>query len=393
MARRHCSPRIGVAAALNTSSTPLRVALDLRIFGRRGIGRYNEALYQGLAARPDRVALYAFGGNTSPAGEAVRLRTPGYVAQEQIELPLRLARGGFDVAHFTANTAPLVQFHSPPTVVTVHDIMYLSSPRTLPISPSLRQTLGRVYRFAAFHSGTRRCDHLITVSQHTADALTRRFGTSLPPITVVHSGVDPSFSAAPPHGRGAESLAQLGLRPSDYFLHPGALDPRKNTSTVIEAFARYRALGGTAALAVMGLSSWASAAIKRGLGSAAAFAHLLPFVSNETVVDLVKGARGVVFVPSEEGFGYPLVEAMAAGTPAIVSSIDVLRELSQGAASEVPARSSEPLARAMLALEHGDPQFETLRLRGLERARHFTIAAMAEGTIAAYDRASKARSG
>ena len=368
------------------AARPLRVALDLRIYGRRGIGRYNEALYRGLIERSERVSLAAFGPPLAPLGRTgTRLRAPGYVIQEQVEFPLRLARERYDVVHFTANTAPLIRKWSTPSVVTVHDIMYLRSLRRLPLSPSTRQTLGRAYRFVDFHWATRHCDHIICVSHYTASELRRRFGSGLPPISVVHSGVDPAFSRPLSVPELERALEPLGLLRAQYFLHPGAIDPRKNTSVVLEAFRRYRARGGTLSLGVIGLSAEADAFFRHRMPEAHTSVHLLPFVPNETVVALVQAARAVVFVPAEEGFGYPLVEALAAGTPAVVSDIEVLRELSNGAAREVPPGAPEPLAAAMASFDALDPNVEELCRRGRERAQHFSISNMADKTIDVYE--------
>jgi glycosyltransferase involved in cell wall biosynthesis len=363
----------------------LRIALDLRIYGERGIGRYNQALWRGLSDRHDSVTLAPFGSASAPMAPGHRrLVAPGYVAQEQFELPVRFACRDFDLVHFTANTAPMVRWRRPASVVTVHDVMYLRSPRELALSPSWRQTLGRAYRFLAFHSGSRRCDHIIAVSSYTARELERKFGRNLPPVTVVHSGVDPAFAAQTTPKQIGEALRPFHLHRGSYFLHPGAVDPRKNTSVVLGAFERYRASGGSADLVVVGLSPGAAAAFGKQFGSRVGGMHLLPFVPNDTMVSLVKGARAVVFVPAEEGFGYPLVEAMAAGTPAIVSSIEVLRELSAGAASEVPRGAVEPLAVLLRSMDFENPAVEGLRRRGLERSREFTIARMADRTIEAY---------
>jgi glycosyltransferase involved in cell wall biosynthesis len=247
-----------------------------------------------------------------------------------------------------------------------------------------------VYRFVDFHLATRRCDHIICVSEYTASELRRRFGTSLPPISVVHSGVDPAFSVALSLPELERVVAPFGLTRGEYFLHPGAIDPRKNTGVVLDAFRRYRARGGRLALAVIGLSGPSAALGQYRVGSDPSV-RLLPFVSNDVVVALVQAARAVVFVPTEEGFGYPLVEALAAGTPALVSDIAVLREISLGAANMVPPGAPEPLARAMSAYEANAPELDELRRLGRTRAEHFSISNMASQTIDVYEAVARQR--
>jgi glycosyltransferase involved in cell wall biosynthesis len=228
------------------------------------------------------------------------------------------------------------------------------------------------------------------VSNYTASELRRRFGSDLPPISVVHSGVDPAFSNPLAASTLDRSLEPLGLRRDGYILHAGAVDPRKNTSVVLEAFQRYRAGGGTLSLGVIGLSGLAAAPIRRLL-KASGGVRVLPFVSNATVVALVQAARVVVYVPTEEGFGYPLVEALAAGTPVVASDIEVLRELSDGTARAVQPGAAEPLAAAMASFDMPGDGLEELRHRGRLRAAHFSISNMADNTIDAYEAALETR--
>jgi glycosyltransferase involved in cell wall biosynthesis len=364
---------------------PLRVALDARILNRRGIGRYTRALYEGLRSISD-IEVTAFYRDQHVPGDRgwKRLWAPGYVLQEQADFAHRFCRSGFDVVHLTANTAPVLQLAWPPTVVTVHDAMFLMSPSELALSPSVRQTLGRAYRFFSFWSGTRRVDHVVADSRHTARQLEERSHGQLPAMTVVYPAIRTVFFEALAAG-ATHALEGDRLAAGSYFLHPGAVDPRKNTRLVLEAFERYRATGGDAVLVVIGLAPAEQAWFARRLRHIRNFVRMLPFVSDDYMLVLLKAARAVVYVPSEEGFGYPLVEAMAAGVPVITSSIDVLDELSDGSSLSVPVGKREPLAEAMRSL---DPEESGLRasleLRGRERARAFTVASTARATVEVY---------
>ncbi len=368
----------------------LRVGLDARVYRARGIGRYTEQLHAGLLSQPDRVSVTTFSRTTDQRiGSWNRLRLPGYVAEEQLEMSLRFTNRRFDVVHLTANTAPAVRLRWPATVVTVHDVLFLKGPRSVPLSPSVRQTLGRAYRFAAFVSGTLWVDHIISGSRSTATELERMFGSRLPPVTVVPYSVSPSFGQPLDSGELMRTLGRYGLRHGRYLLHHGAVDPRKNTRTVISAFRAYRARGGTADLAVIGLPNGSRNA--RFAAEADARVHLLPFVPNADVVALVKGAFAVVYVPSAEGFGYPLIEAMAAGTPAIISSIEVLRENSLGVALEVPPASPTALADALLIAEGHPDELRSRTNRGLQRALEFNTERTASATIDVYAEAAARR--
>ncbi|MHB8688607.1 MAG: glycosyltransferase family 4 protein [Candidatus Dormibacteraceae bacterium] len=362
---------------------PIRVAVDARIIGRRGIGRYTQALLDGLALFPERVAAIPLCRSSVASGlpNAIALRSPGYVLQEQFEYALRLGEGQYDLVHLTANTAPFLRSRWPPTVVTVHDVMYLMTTEELPLSPSTRQRLGRLYRWLAFYSGTRRVDHLIADSAYTASELTKRV-RRLPPITVVHPGVDERFFQDKPPELAKRLLARYGLDAGHYYLHPGAVDPRKNTPVVVAAFERYRGRGGRKQLVVVGLSKADRAVLhisqREGL-------HLLPFVTNEDLLMLLQLTHGLIYVPSEEGFGYPLVEAMAAGVPAIITAIDVLEEMSAGCAVTVGAADADGLAHALWEFEGQDSRAFELVARGKLRAQEFTTRRAAEKTLLVYE--------
>lgn len=366
----------------------IRVALDARVYGARGIGRYTQAVHEGLLARTEQVAVTAFARTTAGRpGTWQRLGLPGYVAEEQLEMSRRFGRGGFDVVHLTANTAPAIRAGWPPTVVTVHDVLYLKGPRDLPISPSPRQTAGRAYRIAAFLTGTLWADHLMSDSQATADDLRKMFGRRLPPVTVVPCAVDPAFAEPVDPRSQREVLDRYGLREREYFLHPGAVDPRKNTRVVLRAFAAFRAAGGIADLAIIGIPERAREALRQeGV-------HVLPFLPNADVVALLKSAQALVYVPSAEGFGYPLVEAMAAGTPAIISSIDVLRESARGAALEAAPGDASALAAAMAEASGAGARIREVAERGRARAADFTIERMTTSIIAVYEQAIQAAAG
>jgi len=369
----------------------LRIAFDGRIYGRRGIGRYTASLHRGLS-ESGQVEITAFGVPRRQDGTDSRwvgLRFPGYVLQEQFELPRLMAGAAFDLVHLTANTAPVLQWRWPPTVVTVHDVMYLLSPKELPLSPSVRQVIGRAYRYLAFQTGTVFADHLICDSSYTADQIRARVGNRAPPMTVVRPALDPAFLAPlrPPSG---DTLRQLGLQHRRFFLHPGAVDPRKNTAVVIDAFREYRKAGGANELVIVGLSAVARRAF-------AVSAHtpgikLMPFVDDSTLVELIRSAAAVIYVPDVEGFGYPVLEAMASGTPVVMSRIPVLLEIAAGIGWDVEPRAATSLTSQLAELDRVSSSERKRRERvGLDRARDFTVARVAAETLAIYERVIRER--
>ena len=305
------------------ASASARIALDARWMGGRGIGRYTETLYLGLndLVPGQAVAL------TSQAGlrGSLRLRLPGYVLKEQIEIPLRVTRADFGLLHLTGGTAPVMKARVP-TVVTVHDVMFFRSAHAL--SPSPRQLLGKLYRRFAFATGTLRAEHLIVVSGHVAEELRTLFPRDLPPLTVVRESPHPKFRPAIKSDARALALKSYGVHEGAFFLHLGGTDPRKNTLRVLEAFAGFCRAGGRSDLVVTGLSPLRRSVLIRSIPTAFRNrVRLAAFCPDAELIALMQSCVALVFVSNDEGFGLPVIEAMACGAAVIGSDIEAVREV------------------------------------------------------------------
>jgi glycosyltransferase involved in cell wall biosynthesis len=366
----------------------VRAAIDMRIYGRRGIGRYNAQLHASINAYGTSRMDATFLGHKpeASAGRWQPLWSKWYVTQEQLGLPFAIARKSYDVVHLTGNTAPLVQAKWPPLVVTVHDVMYLKSPPATPLSLSLRQLFGRAYRAGAFLTGTIRATRLVVDSETTASDVQRLLGRHAPPVDVVYPAIDPAFKA-----HDAEACERVcsahRVRPREFFIHPGAADPRKNTNTVIEAFELYVEEGGLLDLVIYGLGQAMQKRLSRALRPTSRHRiRLLAWLSDQDVVALTQSAAACLFVPSDEGFGYPMLEAMAAKTPVVASSITVLREMSAGHALWVEPRDRQALCQMLSTFDGGES-----RLRVVDdartRANDFSQEQMADAIATSYERA------
>lgn len=272
-------------------------------------------------------------------------------------------------------------------VVTSHDLMYLRHPQFLPARWSARLLRGteQLAHTAAFW---------ICVSEHTREDLVKHYGVARGRTRVVAHGVDAAFFAAAREPAAARDTAQrLGLGARPYFLFVGSVEPKKNLPVLLDAFGRAAAAPGglRADLAVAGRAGWGTAEVMdEVLARHPALrerVHFLGFVAQEDLAPLVAGARALVLPSRYEGFGMPVLEAMAAGTPVSCSNRGALPEVAGGAALLFDPDDVDGLSLLLARMDADDALCESLRARGRERAAPFTWRRCAEETLATYRQA------
>ena len=306
----------------------------------RGPGRIRSAL-QGVEVETRLWPL--------PASHAIRTAwsRAGRPAAERL-------LGRFDVLHFT-------DWMYPPQregvrVTTIHDLVPLHhpewcTPRT--ISMHARK----------FDEAARTCDVVVVNSAYTGRDVERTLGVPADRVRVAHPGVRPVFG---PEGDRAE----LG---APYVLTVATLEPRKNLGSLLEAF---ELLPGDLALAVVGSEGWGEQPLLDRPR-----VHRLGFVSDVELARLYRGAAVAVYPSRFEGFGIPVVEAMASGCPVVVSSHPSLDEASGDAALRTDPEDPAAIAAAIEdAIARGDE----LRPLGLAHASRFTWRAAGETILRAY---------
>jgi glycosyltransferase involved in cell wall biosynthesis len=257
-------------------------------------------------------------------------------------------------------------------VVTVHDLGWQ-------VHPELYDRRLRLMYSALFPWVRRRADRFIAVSQYTADDLVRRAEVPASKIDVVHHGLDPVFTTL-------EAKPGPGSTQAPYVLAVGGISPRKNTRRLIAAFIRWRERGGPRTayrLLITGTSldrefMQEGAALPEGVS-------LLGYVDKAALPGLYAQAAVFLYPGIYEGFGLPIIEAMACGAPVVTSRTGAAPEIAGGAAVLV-----DPFEVASIeaGLEQATMSQEAERLRklGLERSRQFDWAAAAEATLEAYRR-------
>jgi glycosyltransferase involved in cell wall biosynthesis len=286
-----------------------------------------------------------------------------------------------DLYHATEHLLPYLRR---PTVLTVHDLIFERYPQHHKWSNRLFLTVGmRLFVRAA--------DRIIAVSQQTQRDLMELYRTPAAKIMVIYQGIDPSFQpAAPARVQQVRTQYTLrdeagGLRP--YLLMVGTLEPRKNHVTAMQALARLKAAGLPHCLLIAGGEGWLFAPIKAQV-VALDLANDVRFTGYVPAADLpalYSGATAVLQPTLYEGFGFPVLEAMACGVPVVCSNVSSLPEAAGDAALLVPPTDAEALAAAVQRLINEPGSADRLRTQGLQRAALFRWERCSSETAAVYE--------
>ena len=284
-------------------------------------------------------------------------------------------RGRLDVVHAPSVAVPPRGRYR--LVVTVHDAAPLLFPETYP-------RRGRWFHRRGIAAAARRADLVITVSQAAAEEIVAHTDVPAERLRVVPNGVDLT-EASDEDVVAARAAFELGDRP--YVLWLGSLEPRKNVGMLVEAFARWAATSDVPhQLVLAGPTGWvvdrdAVLAPARRLGDRV---RTIGRVGDDHLRGLYRGADVFVLPSRHEGFGIPVLEAMAQGTPVIASGIAALREVAGDAARLVTGDDPDAWAGALDELMHDRDLHADLAVAGRRRAELFSWERCANETVAVY---------
>ncbi len=365
----------------------MRIAFDGTTLrpGRTGVGYYTEHLLHHLvaAAGRDEVVVISNGpvdteGRLPPH---VRVMSTGWHTPRLVWMqacaPKLLRQLQPDVVHFTNGMIPIA---SPvPTVVTIHDMSLTLFPR---YHPPRRVMLNR----PLVNLAARRAQAIITVSESAKRDIVGLYGLDADRVHVVHEAAAPTFG--PVHDAAALRRVRRTYGLAERFiLYVGAIEPRKNLPTLIDAFAARRQSGDLPhQLVCAGPYGWLCRDIERrverlDIAGAVRFTGYVPFADLPALYSL---AEMFVFPSLYEGFGLPVVEAMACGTAVIAGSAAALSEVTAGASEHVRPLDVEALGEVMVSLGRDPEQRRELARRGLERSRAFSWDRAARETLDLY---------
>ena len=348
----------------------MRIGLDCTpLLGQRtGVGRYTQSLLTALTAYGDEHVATAFTfrgrdgltGAVPPGVHVASRPAPARALQAlwaRADWPrVELLSGPVDVFHATNFVLPPLQRAR--GVVTIHDLSYLNHPETVS-SASAR------YR-ALVPRSLGRAAVVITPSNATADQLRAAYDLKAP-VVVTPLGVEAAWASATPPD---EALRRELRLPSSYLLFVGTLEPRKDLATLVAA---HRLLADAPPLVLVGPPGWGAQLDTTGCITTG-------YLEDERLQKVVAGAAALILPSLDEGFGMPVVEALAAGTPVVASDLPVLREV--GGTVTVYAEPGDPGAFAAAIQQVLDDPGEPAPRRTHGAA--YTWARCAEATRAAY---------
>lgn len=346
-----------------------RVALDVtpELIASTGVARYSRELRTALQERQDcEVRAFAFGRRSQPLPMEVRhAKVPlrlVHLAWDRVGLPrAEQLTGAVDLVHSLDLVPPPTRR---PLVITVHDLVTrelpaLHEPRTREMQRRQLAALGRA-------------SAILAVSRTTAESL-------------IESGVDPELIHITPNGLPRlPAPVDPPLRHRPFVLMVGTLEPRKGHELLLRACATAELdqLAVVFAGPTVGRDhTLRLLAADLGIGDRL---HILGYVDDAVLAGLYRDAMAVCMPSLGEGFGLPVLEALAAGTPVVASEIPALREVAADAATFVPVGDVAALTDALLQVLRDAELRRSQRERGRARAKQFSWASTAAATVEAY---------
>ena len=372
----------------------MHVALNAQLISGRtgyrsaGVSTYSARLLEALGklAGPE-LTLTAFVNDPDFHAEGIAnrrthlpLHSPmARIAWEQTTLPLELRRIDADLVHGLVNVLPL--WGPTPGVVTVHDLSFVRLPQVLP-------AVKRAYLTRLCAASCRRARRVIAVSRQTADDVRKYFSVPTERIEIVPNGVGPEFT--PGVEFDAAAFKRAHDLPERFVLYLGTLEPRKNLEQLLRAFAAWRSWSAEAdhdvELVVAGGKGWFYDQIFTTVTELKLtnFVRFPGYIPTDELVDWYRAAEVFVYPSLMEGFGLPVLEAMACGTPVICSDLPSLRDVAGDAALYFHPQDEAELVQCLERALFSPTVRHHLREAGLARAAHFSWTRTAEATLDVY---------
>ena len=347
-----------------------------------GIARYSKELIAALQQVGVNVTILQAGKLTFN-GRAISIRRskllPALLTIGQIEIARIAYQQKLGLVHDPTGCAPLYLTRAR-RVVTIHDVIPY-------IYPETSSRLDRmIYRFW-LPLVMSRLDSIITVSEQSKSDLVRYLPVKRENITVIPEAASPMFQPIS-QAQIEKVMLSHGIR-FPYILYVGSIEARKNLKTLLEAYAQVRCWSQKWKLVIVGAHKWKYSAVFATLErlQLTSDVHFTGYVAEEDLPALYNGASLFVFPSLYEGFGLPVLEAMACGTPVITSNCSSLPEVAGEAAILVDPNDVNAIAMAIRQVLEESALADNMKVKGLARAQQFSWENTAKKTVSVYETA------
>jgi len=313
-----------------------------------------------------------------PSGARVELRPiPFPRLWTHLRLSWEIASRPPDVLFVPGHVLPLV--HPRHSLATIHDLGYLYYPRA-------HRRWSRWYLRWSTCYNARSAAAVMVDSSATQQDLVKHCRTSPDKVHIVYPGCDPDFAPVRDQARIVEVCGRHGI-PVPYIIYVGTLQPRKNLGALLDAFSTLVSRGAAIHLVIAGRKGWMyeplfAQVLRLGLEDGV---HFTGYVPQADLPALISGAQAFVLPSLYEGFGLPVLEAMACGTPVICSNVSSLPEVAGDAAILVDPHDTAQLARALTRVLEDEGLRREMSVKGLQQAQRFTWERCACETLAVLE--------
>ncbi|MBI5033444.1 MAG: glycosyltransferase family 4 protein [Chloroflexi bacterium] len=305
------------------------------------------------------------------------------IAWEQTALPILARQYKLDVLHSPHYSLPLAAPCA--TVVTFHDMTFF-------LYPQAHLLYKRIFFRTMIPLAARRATSIIAISESTRQDILRLLKTPSEKVNQVSYGISSQFHLTENCNRLDEARHKYNL-PAEFALYVGNLEPRKNLPILLQAFARLVHQGLPHSLVLVGSRGWKDDAVFTTLSELGISdrVHFLGYVTQDELPLIYQASRVFVYPSLYEGFGLPVLEAMACGTPVITSNVSSMPEVAGDAGLLINPNSIDELTVALQRALTDSELRVTLAQKGLKRAQSFSWERTARETLAVYEQSFRNR--
>lgn len=341
----------------------MKVGVDLNwmIGEYRGMGRFARQFIEPVS---ENVVGFAPSGKSTDEWRCVSKGSNFFPAWEQINLPRHCKKENIDILVCPYNTGPLTGPPNAKKIAVIHDLIFMEPRSRLPLSPSGYQNFGRYYRRLVVPQFAKSADAIVTVSEFSKSEIVSKIGVSEHKIHVIPNSIDDYWFQDP------VPIDQRG----NYFFTVAGEQTSKNVPALLQAFAKSKLSSQGARLVIAGIKAQNHKTFEE---MSKAFGILqnvefLGFISERDLMNYYRNAKVFVFASTFEGFGIPILEALATGTPVVASNTTSIPEVAGNCSMYFNPRDIDEIAANLHTVWTDEAYRFALANRATEQARTFS---------------------